>query len=847
MSERAGARREPRATYRLQLVPGRGFAYAAGLVEQLARLGVSHLYLSPSLEAVPGSQHGYDVTDPGVVRAELGGPDGLDALRDAAHAAGLGLVLDIVPNHVGLVSPWNPWWWDVLEHGPHGRYGRHLDIHWVPGPHGQPSLLLPELGATLEQELHGDALRLVNEPERVGAAPPGWRIRYHDHLWPIRPGSLGTVGLDADDVAATLATVEADRAVLARLLERQHYRLSIWTAANDHLDHRRFFAVPTLGGLRVDDPDVFADAHRQIVARVRDGTFDGLRIDHPDGLKDPVGYLERLRAEVGDDVWIVVEKILEHGERFRTSWPVQGTVGYEVTDVLLKVHVRPGAVDVLDELQTRCAGHRIDRAAEAIASQRYVLRSMFGTEMRRLTRLLVDALDGGTSSDVAREVVEELLVAWPTYRAYARPDIGTIGRDDLEVVALAVATATARRPELTEPLDETAALLCLRDQAAVGTPLRAAQDAFVWAFQQQTGPSIAKGFEDTALYRDVRFLAVNEVGSDPGHVEATIADLHGLHLQLQADRPTTMLLSSTHDTKRSADVRARLVLLSQDPAHWVRTVHRWRELTAAHRGPDGPSFAHEHLLYQTLVGAWPIERGRLVDHAIKAAREGAQETDHLAPNEAYEAALLRFVDGMLGDDDFVADLEHVVAELEVPGWLTSLSMVLVKLAAPGVPDIYQGDELWDRSLVDPDNRRPVDHERRGGLLAELEAGLGADAVLARLPEGLPKLHLIRCALGLRARDPEAFGSRATYRPLWAAGPRSDHVVAFVRTERCVGIAPIRVRELGATHDRWRWEGTTLDLPAGSWHDVLTDGEVEGGTHHVGDLLARFPVALLERA
>jgi (1->4)-alpha-D-glucan 1-alpha-D-glucosylmutase len=843
-SRRTGAR-IPRATYRLQLVPDRGFAYAASLCDYLASLGVSHLYLSPSLEAVPGSQHGYDVTDPGRIRGELGGPEGLAVLRDAATDAGLGLILDIVPNHVGLVSPWNPWWWDVLQHGPHGRYGRHLDVSWRDGAHGQPTLLLPELGGTLDEELAGDDLQLAWGDVPIGAAPVGWRVVYHEHVWPVRPGSLAAAGLSEEDRHATATSVSEDRGRLRTLLDHQHYRLARWTDANDLLDHRRFFAVSTLGGVRIEDPEVFGDAHAQVLPRVQDGTFDGLRVDHPDGLRDPVGYLQRVREAIGPEPWLIVEKILERGERFRTDWPVDGTVGYEIADVLLKLHADPAGVTAFDELHTELTGSRLDRATSAIASQRYVLEAMFGTEMGRLTELL--AVAGDLPEPTARTVVSELLVAWPTYRTYVQPDTGTATHADREVIAHAVAVATARCPELTDAIDAAAALLTTDGLAEPGTSLREAQETFVWRFQQQTGPAIAKGFEDTVLYRDLRFTAINEVGSDPGHVEASIGELHELHLQLQTDRPATMLLASTHDTKRSADVRARLVTLSQDPEHWVRTVHRWRETAAPHRGPHGPTPSHEHLVFQTLVGAWPLPAQRLEEYLTKAAREGAEATDHLEPNEAYEADLLAFVRGLLADAGFLDDLERVVDELAPSGWLTSLSMTLTQLTAPGVPDIYQGDELWDLSLVDPDNRRPVDHAHRRALLAELDGGVDPTAVLTRLDEGLPKLHVIHRALALRAQHPDAFGLASTYEPLFASGSRSEHVLAFARSDTVVTIVPVRVRQLGPRHADWSWGDTSVPLPGGTWRDVLTDTEVEGGRHAVADLLARFPVALLARA
>jgi (1->4)-alpha-D-glucan 1-alpha-D-glucosylmutase len=835
----------PRATYRLQLVPEAGFDAATGLVPYLSELGVSHLYLSPSLEAAPGSRHGYDVVDPGRVREELGGRAGLRALADAAHQAGLGLVLDIVPNHVGLVSPANPWWWDILADGPDAEHAGHFDVGWRPGTHGQPTLLLPELGSPLADELARGDVRLAHHAEDEHGG--GWRVVYHDHVWPVRPGSLREEGLDPDDVPGTLATIAEEQHRLAALLERQHYRLAHWPRANEELDHRRFFAVSGLGGLRVEDPHVFDDVHAVVLPLVADGTLDGLRLDHPDGLRDPVGYLERLRAAVGDATWLVIEKILEHGEPYRAAWPVDGTVGYEFADLHLGAHVAPEAGAVLDDLQARLTGARFDRDVEADAAKRMVIDRLFGAELDVVTDLLVAVVDLGP--DDARAALTELLAAWPVYRTYVRPDRRTVTDDDRAVVEQAVARVRARTPDLPG-LDDVARVLLLEapydparsDPAAGDDPVA----ELVWRFQQLTGPVVAKGLEDTLLYRDLRLTAVNEVGGDPGRLGRDLGEVHAAHVRAQEQRPTTMLLSSTHDTKRSGDVRARLATISQDPDDWVLRVEELLSLAAPHRGPVGPSRAHEHLVWQSAVGAWPISADRLEAYVLKAAREGARETDHLEPDEEYERDLRSYVRGLLADPAARDAIERAADALREPGWLTSLSLTLVKLTAPGVPDLYQGDELWDLSLVDPDNRRPVDHDLRRDLLAELADEPSPERLLERLDEGLPKLWLIRQALHLRRRDPEAFGREATYAPLWAVGERAEHVLAFLRTDRVVAVAPQRVRELGATHRTWAWSDTRLPLPAGTWHDVLT-GARWTGEIALADLVGPFPVALLERA
>jgi (1->4)-alpha-D-glucan 1-alpha-D-glucosylmutase len=836
----SGRDRPVRSTYRVQLHPGFTFADAQALVPQLRDLGISHLYLSPSLEAVPGSTHGYDVIDPTRIREVLGGEAGLRELADAAHQAGLGLVLDIVPNHVGLVSPANPWWWDVLAHGPDGRYGNHLDVHWQPGRYGQQTLLLPELGAPLEDELQGDALRLDHEDagDQGHADRSGWRIVYHDHVWPVAPGSIADAGLDEDDVPATLAAVGEDRTRLADVLDRQHYRLAYWRRANDELDHRRFFDISTLGAVRIEDPVVFDDVHAAVLPLLHDGTLDGLRIDHTDGLADPVGYFHRLREAAGDDAWIVIEKILEAGENFRHDWPVDGTVGYEFADRVLGLHVARAAGEVFDDLQATLTGSPIDRDALVDDAKRSSLRTLFGAERHRLALALV-AASPDIGPDDADEVLTELIVAWPVYRTYVRPEDDEVLDADRAVIDHAVARVRARRPDLGAMLDRVAALLRLEHRSA-------AADVFVGAFQQLTGPAVAKGLEDTVLYRDTRFVAVNEVGGDPAHLGRHVGELHAGNADVQVHRPATMLLSSTHDTKRSEDVRARLAVCSQDLDGWVRTVLSLRELGAAHVGRHGPTPAHQHLAIQTAVGAWPIDRDRLGDYLVKAAREGKEVTNWLDPDEAYEAELVAYGDALVNDPTLRAAVERAVEAIREPGWLTSLSMTLLKLASPGVPDIYQGCELWDLSLVDPDNRRPVDHHHRAALLKELEDGIEPGALLARLDEGLPKLALTRAALRLRAQRPEAFGPDADYRALWPSGARAGHLAAFVRGDTIIALAPVQVRALGATHASWAWADTSITLPAGTWRDVVTGTEVAGGTHRIDELLASFPVGLLER-
>jgi (1->4)-alpha-D-glucan 1-alpha-D-glucosylmutase len=851
----------PSSTYRFQLHPGFTFADAAQRVPYLAELGVSHVYLSPVLQSAPGSTHGYDVVDPGRLDEELGGDAGFAELVEATHAHGLGIVVDIVPNHVGLLSPHNPWWWDVLRHGPDSRYADHLDIRWHRRGDGPPQVLLPQLGRPLDEELaDGDDLRLAHASDGLGngghaahgegGGEDGFRIVYHEHVWPVRPGSLEAVGLEAADVPGTLAAIHDDRGRLFSLLMQQHYRLVHWRRANHELNYRRFFDITTLGGVRIEDRAVFADAHRRILELVADGAIDGLRIDHPDGLRDPAGYFGTLR-EAAPATWIVAEKILEAGESRRADWPIDGTVGYEFSNRTLGLFVDGASERVLDDLYTHVIGHRVDYEQVVDDAKREVLDRLFPAEVSWLATAFAELAAGaGVVADQGEldAALREVLVCFPVYRTYVRADDGEVCDTDRRYVTEAVARARARRPDLDEPLDLLIELLLL-EQGGAGSA------DFVMRFQQLTGPVMAKGVEDTVFYRYLRFAAVNEVGGHPAQLGTATGAYHEANHLRQRDWPATMLSTSTHDTKRSEDVRARLVTLSELPDVWVRTVEEWHELAAPHRGVRGPSPAHEYLTFQTLVGAWPIDADRAAAYLQKAAREGKEHTDWLDEDPSYEADLEAFVRGLLDDDAFVASLEQLLDQVLEPGRLTALSQSLLKLTSPGIPDIYQGCELWDLSLVDPDNRRPVDLERRHQLLRELEPDTHPVDVLAGIEEGVPKLWVTHRALQLRRERPHVFGQDASYAPLYAAGERADHLVAFVRGGEVITVAPRLIVGLGGGFVDWEWGDTDLCLPPGRWRCVLSGQVADGGATDGGgpgsgvplrELLAAFPVGLLVR-
>lgn len=907
--------RPPTATYRLQLRSGLDFGAAAALVPYVARLGASHLYLSPVLQAAPGSSHGYDVVDPTRADAALGGETGLGALADAARTHGLGLVLDIVPNHMAAGGPENPWFWDVLENGPSSRFAGAFDVDWEPPEsYLRHRILLPILGDHYGRVLEAGELRL----ERDAGA---FRVRYHDHLVPIAPRSLDVLldraavlaGSDelaflADaaerlpsslardrasvarrhrdkevlrrrlgDLAAAepdvrraldvaVAEVNADPDALDALLERQNYRLARWRAAERDLGYRRFFDVASLIGIRVEDEAVFQATHETVLRWTSEGRLDGLRVDHPDGLRDPAGYLRRLRAALAaatgtpersagsepDDgrggraePWLVVEKILQPDEELRPDWPVAGTTGYEFLRLCDGLFVDPAGRAPLVEAWRSFTGATADLATAAREARLEVLHGALGSELNRLTGLFLEVCErhrrhrDHTRHDL-HEALREVAASYPVYRTYVVAERGEVAPADRAAVEAACATATAARPDLDADLfDFLRAILLLevRGEAEAELAMRV---------QQLTGAVMAKGVEDTAFYRWTPLSSLDEVGGDPSAFGVSPTAFHAWAAETQARHPATMLTLSTHDTKRSLGVRARLGLLSERPAAWTAAARRWAERNERHRRDGLPDRAIEWLLYQALVGAWPLPLERALAYAEKAAREAATHTSWAASDPAYEAALRGFLEGLDADADFQADLASFVEPLVGPGRVVVLAETLIQLAAPGVPDVYMGSELWDASLVDPDNRRPVDLALRERLLAELAAlppERAAAVSLERADEGLPRLWLTHRTLALRRRRPASFGAGAAgaYRRLAAEGAAADHVLAFVRGVGAAAVVAVVPRlVLGLDSD---WLGTRLPLPAGRWRDELT-GATLGGTVPIAELLGRFPVALL---
>ena len=881
----------PLATYRVQLHAGFGFDDAAALAGYLSDLGVTHLYASPYLQAAPGSTHGYDVVDPTRVNAELGGEAGHARMCVALADAGLGQVLDVVPNHMAN-GPENRWWWDVLEDGRASPWAAWFDVDWDPPERKlKDRLLMAVLGDQYGRVLDAGEIRLAYHD---GV----FTVAYYEHVLPVAPRSLddvlkmasGACQSPAADELAFLAhtfgrlpeatatdrqsiherhrDTQVLRAQLARLvaedeaaadavatvvelhnqqpdllhvlLERQNWRLAWWRTASRELDYRRFFDINTLVGLRMEDPRVFAETHQLVLAWLREGVLDGVRIDHPDGLRRPLEYLRRLRA-AAPDAWIVVEKILEAGEPLRRSWPVQGTTGYDTLNLVGGLFVDPAAEGGLTKLYGEVTGEPTDWPEVADEAKRDVLDRVLAADVTRLTDRLTRVLERhrrnrDTTRHELHEAVKAVLACFGVYRAYI-PEDAPGDRAERVLLEEAVHDARERNPDLDpELLDFLAEVL--------GGAYNAQPDAdpereACMRFQQLTGPVMAKGVEDTAFYRYGRFVALNEVGGDPDRFGVAPKQLHEECRRLHRDWPHGMTTLSTHDTKRTEDVRARMAVLSEVPDAWADLVNR---VVA-----DGPvDRAIQYALLQTLVGAWPLPGDRAATYAEKAIREAKRRTSWTDQDAGYEAAVLAWVREWAADGPRGDEVGRFAADLVAPGRVNALAAKLVQLCMPGVPDTYQGTEVEDLSLVDPDNRRPVDFDRLRRLLSWLGGSPAPEEILARAEEGAPKLWVVRQALRLRRRLPLVFGlgGDGAYEPLVATGPAAGHAVGFTRGGQVACVVPRLTVRLAAAGG---WGETTVALPPGRWADELTGDAVAGGPVPVATLLGRFPVALLVRS
>ena len=940
---RAKGLRIPRATYRLQLNRHFTIAEATRRVPYLARLGVSHVYCSPYLRARPGSEHGYDIIDHNAFNPEIGSEADFQRFSEALERHGMAQIMDVVPNHMGVMGADNAWWLDVLENGPASVYAPYFDIDWKPVKRElHDKLLLPILGDAYGEVLERGELQLAFDADRGS-----FSLRYYEHCAPIAPGvyprllgrrmealalrlgadnpqllelqslvsafqhlpgrdelslervlerhrdvqlhkqRLARLCAESSDIADYLQEVVAEFNgrpgepesfdALHELLEAQAYRLAHWHAAADEINYRRFFDIHDLAALRMEDPRVFDATHQLILSLITRGELDALRIDHPDGLYDPEAYFQRLQERAAQAMhseppalYLLVEKILASHEALVSSWPVHGTTGYEFANQVNGILIDQRSAGALRRFYASFSGERLPFDELLYKCKRMIMKYALASELAVLAAELnrISEADRHTRDFTLNRLRSALaeLVAWlPVYRTYERE--GVIGAHDREYIDYAIGRAReGTRAEEAGVYDFLRRVL-LREDLPEATRERAAR--FSMRLQQYTGAVMAKGLEDTAFYRYFPLVSLNEVGGDPRRFGLTVEAFHAANSERRESWPHSLLATSTHDNKRSEDVRARISVLSEIPGAWRRRVSLWARLNeACKRQTDGsltPSRNDEYLLYQTLIGAWPLEIpdetahdefvARIEVYMLKAVREAKQHTSWINRNPAYEEALSGFVHEILRrGSPFLDDFLPFQRWLSRFGLYNSLSQVALKLTAPGVPDIYQGNELWDFSLVDPDNRRPVDYSARESALASLDE-VAAPELLATLEDGRAKLMLTTRLLALRQRHETLFRD-GDYLPLASSGTKAEHLCAFARqhgSEAVVMVAPRLYVGLLDGEERLPigdvWGDTRLELgPLGAetrWRDLISGRmHAAGETLLLAEALAEFPVAVL---
>jgi (1->4)-alpha-D-glucan 1-alpha-D-glucosylmutase len=934
--------RLPVATYRLQLHARFRFADAQALVPYLHRLGLTDLYVSPFLKAPRGSMHGYDVTDHAAINPEIGSSEDLVALTAELDRYGMGLVLDVVPNHMGVDDESNRWWWDVLENGPSSPYAKFFDIDWAPPKQDLANkVLLPILGDQYGKVLENGEIHLQYEagafwihyyarrfpvaprtsldilepacqgvrtqldaehphlvelesiitslrvlPPRTETDPEQVRVRLREKE--VAKRRLTSLTESSDTVLRaieqTVATMNGRRGdprsfdQLEALLAKQAYRLSYWRVATDEINYRRFFDVNQLAAIRVEEPEAFEAVHAIILQHLHTGRVTGLRIDHPDGLFDPMQYFldlqsacrgvlppyaaagpERSEGDAERPCYIVIEKILVRDERLRTDWRVHGTTGYEFLNLVNGLFIDPAAERHFHELHAQVTGQPFRFGDIAYQSKKLILDGAMSSELHVLARRLDRISEQHRwSRDFTlfslQEALAEVIACFPVYRTYIRATTNMVGDGDRHYILSALRTAKRRNPAMSESIfDFIASVLLLQDPQGLSEVERVERRDFVMRFQQITGPTMAKGLEDTAFYRVYPLASLNEVGGNPERFGVSVETFHRQNTERLANWPSAMLTTSTHDTKRSEDVRARMNVLSEIPRDWGRAIQRWQLLNRDKKveveGAEVPDANEEYLFYQTLVGTWPLQAleetahqgfiARLESYMEKALKEAKIHTSWINPHAAYDQAVKHFVREVLRidpDHRFLDDFAHFQGRVAQAGMWNSLSQTLLKIASPGVPDVYQGSELWDLSLVDPDNRRPVDYGQRVSLLEELQRRESRGLVtlvrdlVAQRGDGRIKLYITSKALSCRRAHRDLF-AHGGYRPLTVSGAQKDHVVAFTRhlghrwalvavPRFVIKLSPSARPPLG----KRIWKDTLLLLPDGApngWQNVFT--------------------------
>ena len=950
--------RIPNGTYRFQLHKDFTFKQATELVGYLHDLGISDCYLSPITTARTGSVHGYDVVNHSAINPELGSEEDFQRFLAALHERGMGIVQDIVPNHMAIGDPANQWWNDVLANGPSSSYADFFDIDWNPLKKDlHNKVLLPVLGQQYGKVLEDQQIQIAYDRTKGT-----FQARYFDHLFPLAPRSLQwilkpawravmqTMGESHPEVlelesilnavehlperseadiakvrerrreipvirrriadlyekspAARAAIEDSLRDIngikgqprsfdrLENLLADQAYRLSFWKVASDEINYRRFFDINELAAIRMEKREVFAATHETIFKMIRQGVINGLRIDHVDGLLDPLQYLRRLQRSAADCLgqregtsdgerafYIVVEKILGEHEKLQ-PWPVHGTTGYEFMNVVGRLFVDGENSRRFRDLYGGFVGERLNFREVVYQSKRLVIETAMSGEMAVLSRRLDRISEQHRWSrdftlNSLGAALQEMIACFPVYRSYVRPETGQVDEADRQHIMIAARRAKRRNPSVSESLfDFIASVLLLEHPAGLTEEQRAERGEFVQRFQQFTSPVMAKGFEDTALYRYYPLASLNEVGGEPDAFGISIGAFHEWNRTRQAEWPHAMSASSTHDTKRSEDARARIAVLSEIPDEWEQAIKRWYQMNAGARkqveDSEVPDPNEEYLLYQTLLGIWPNEPldgnraefiKRIQQYMNKAVKEAKVHTSWMNVNEEHDRALEEFLSTILNKGhDFVADVAQFYARIARAGMLNSLAQTLLKMTLPGAPDFYQGTELWTLSLVDPDNRRPVDYACRRAMLAKVRDGARRDPaatlnhLLKDMRSGAIKLYLIHRAMGFRRERWELF-LRGDYLPLNVTGERANHVVAFARNyndKRAIVMCGRFFMSLpeaeGRPVDPNAWRGTFVELE-GNWPASMTD-RISGRTIstdrpiEVEEAFAQLPLALL---
>ncbi len=961
----------PCSTYRLQLNLRFTFNQAAAVVSYLHDLGITDCYTSPFLMAHPGTMHGYDVTDHTRFNPEIGSEEQFTEFAESLRQRGMGLVVDVVPNHMCITHPSNLWWWDVLENGPSSDYSRYFDIDWNP-PKSELAnkVLLPflpdQFGLVLESQsirarFDGGGFVLDSLGTHFPLAPRSWspllerilvkakeRLADTDghvlelesiltaisHL-PLREDTdlpkvrerqrekevirrrLAALVEDSDPVRAclkeVLTIINGSKGhphsfdALEKVLDDQAYRLSFWRVASDEINYRRFFDINDLAAIRVESPDVFAIVHRIPFELIQKSLVSGIRIDHPDGLFDPLRYFEDLQSQAplpGDTsehgsgngvrrrLYLAAEKILVGNEELRPGWAIEGTTGYGFLNLLNGLFVDAPKGRFFQRLYGKFTGWSQSYPDLIYESKRLVMHVSMSSELNVLSRRLDRISEQHRRSrdftlESLRDALREVIACFPVYRTYIRTDTQLPDEQDERYIRSAIKTAKRRNPATSGSVfDFIQDLLLLNHPDSISDAERAERRLFVMRFQQLTGPVMAKGLEDTAFYRYCPLLSLNEVGGSPDRFGVALAHFHAKNLARRQSWRNAMLASTTHDTKRSEDVRARINVLSEIPADWYRAIRAWQRLNGEKKilvaGENVPSANEEYFLYQTLLGAWPLTPmdsaahadfvGRIHTYMEKALREAKVNTSWISPNTEYEAAVHSFLDAILDPSAGKLFLDQFVpfqARIARAGMFNSLSQTLLKIAAPGLPDFYQGTEVWNFSLADPDNRRPVDYDRLQVLLAQLQAAESedpaalVDRLLADPADGRLKLYVTRCALRFRREHRALFG-HGSYFPLRAAGENNKHVVAFARSFRGTTVLVLAARffaQLGADvrlpvgAETWGDTEVVLrkQLPAGHYRDVFT-GKAVASVQRDGDFalpvaaaFAHLPIAMLVHA